>query len=92
MTLSSRRAHGLSSELQPLWLAAVSATALLFVSRKSRSVCPGHRDFLCRLLAVRMIGMAGVCFSYCCPGVEVAKPPSSCISLTFFLPETLSLK
>lgn len=36
MTLSSRRAHGLFSELQLLWLAAVSATALLFVSRKSR--------------------------------------------------------
>ena len=35
MTLRSRRAHGLSSELQPLRLAAVSATALLFVSRKS---------------------------------------------------------
>lgn len=35
MTLSSRRARGLSSELQPLWMAAVSATVLLFVSRKS---------------------------------------------------------
>lgn len=82
---------GLSSELQPLQLAPVSATALLFDSRKR----PGEAEQVSAWSmgissAMRMIRIAGIRFSCCCPGVGVAEPP---IFSTVLIPvEKLSLK
>lgn len=82
---------GLSSELQPLQLAPVSATALLFDPRKrlgeAEQVCAWPMGISS---AMRMVRIAGIHFSCCCPGVGVAESP---IFSTALIPaEKLSLK
>lgn len=82
---------GLSSELQSLQLAPVSATALLFDSRKrpgeAEQVSPWPMGISS---AMRMVRIAGIHFSCFFPGVGVAEPP---IFLTALTPaEKLSLK